>query len=746
MRHLKLKLILFILLSLLRLQATFAEVPSWYDQSHNVFVPEQAKSGLIGIREFPVFWWNFIVLQTNEKTLSDKTLQSIQKKCREFAANEAKSFEKISCGFQVGLYKKLLSQWAQDYPRRHDAGTVETIKSLMSAALAKASLPLPKELLGFLQVDPLNALTEFQNILQKHSILKFEQFQGVYFDPESSRALIAIQFSFSPAQTLRTAEVLKTIQAFCQDDGMCASAHLFGPHASTYENESRIRKDLGVVSWFGTALMLGFVFLVISTGRGRLVLLVPPLLVAVGLSTFLTVMVFGRIHGLTLSFGPGIVGLCMHYGLQAAFSFGNEKRIWKANFFGILTTLAILLAVVWSQIPLIQQIMFFSSVGLMIGFGFFYFLHKKFPNLLKAPPVHIRVPQFKFMQYLMLGIGLFSIVGFFILKINFGIQELNYESAENSVISHWLYRNMGTSAPLVHFFDPDNPGKDALEILDQAKNEQQWATQNNAKLSSVNEFLPPVEEQKAHLLSWRKIFCDQKFRKQFSETEINFFAPFFANLECNRLIPVSLLPGEPVPEYLKDFSYEKKWLSLWTPQSEAENLKIKTQFPGASSLLEIISSFPKVLSQELTWMVPIAFVLAFILLIIYCGGFGIASIALIPFFTGMGLFYIAAVIGHWTITFISFIGFIKVFGFSLDYGIFVTDVLTEKDKTHAEGVWSALGLNSISTTLGFLPLLFCGHPVLQQLGQVLVFGSIGSYLGAVWGLTPFTQFIAKRRS
>ena len=723
-----------------------AEAPSWFDQSHNIFVPEQAKSDLIGIREFPVFWWNFIILQTNQDKLSDIGLQDIQQRCRDFAMAQAPSIEKISCGFQIGMYTKLLNQWAQDYPRRHDAPSQAKIESAMSLALAKASLPLPKELLQFLRVDPLNSIGEFQNILQSHSLLKFEQHEGVYFDPVTRRALIAIQFSFSPAQTSRTAQEQEPIKMFCHGSQTCQSAHLLGPHASTFENETQIRKDLGVVSWFGTALMLGFILLVVGSGRGRLVLMVPPLLVAVGLSTLLTVLVFGRIHGLTLSFGPGIVGLCMHYGLQAAFSFGNEKRIWRANFFGVLTTLAILLAVVWSQIPLIQQIMFFSSAGLMIGFGFFYFLHRRFPNLLKAKPVHIRLPQIKALQFFMLGVAVFSAVGFFALKINFGIQELNFESAENSVYSHWLYKSMGMSSPLVHFFDPEKPrlGAEASSILVQTKNESEWAVKNQIKLSSVNEFLPIIEEQKRHLTTWQILFCRSSERSQFSPTEKKFFAPFLKNLECHKLDPVDLKTE--IPEYLKDFSYEKKWLTLWAPQNEVENSKIKAQFPGASSLLEIISSFPKVLSHELLWMVPLAFFLAFILLVIYCGGVGIASIALIPFFTGTGLFYIAAFIGHWSITFISFIGFIKVFGFSLDYGIFVTDVLVEKDQALAEGVWSALGLNSISTTLGFLPLIFCSHPVLKQLGQVLVFGSIGSYLGAVWGLTPFSHFIARRRA
>jgi hypothetical protein len=37
--------------------------------------------------------------------------------------------------------------------------------------------------------------------------------------------------------------------------------------------------------------------------------------------------------------------------------------------------------------------------------------------------------------------------------------------------------------------------------------------------------------------------------------------------------------------------------------------------------------------------------------------------------------------------------------------------------------------------------MFCKHPVLLQLGQPLVLGTIGTYIGTVWGIPGCVKYL-----
>ena len=74
-----------------------------------------------------------------------------------------------------------------------------------------------------------------------------------------------------------------------------------------------------------------------------------------------------------------------------------------------------------------------------------------------------------------------------------------------------------------------------------------------------------------------------------------------------------------------------------------------------------------------------------------------------------------------------------VLGFSVDYAVFAIDAELRKSESKA-GTTSGLIYSAATTLLGFLPLVFCKHQVLQHLGLALSFGMLGTILGAFWGI------------
>ncbi len=43
-------------------------------------------------------------------------------------------------------------------------------------------------------------------------------------------------------------------------------------------------------------------------------------------------------------------------------------------------------------------------------------------------------------------------------------------------------------------------------------------------------------------------------------------------------------------------------------------------------------------------------------------------------------------------------------------------------------------MQALPTFLGYLPMVFAKHPVLNDLGVVLCLGTVGAFLGGVWGV------------
>jgi predicted exporter len=136
--------------------------------------------------------------------------------------------------------------------------------------------------------------------------------------------------------------------------------------------------------------------------------------------------------------------------------------------------------------------------------------------------------------------------------------------------------------------------------------------------------------------------------------------------------------------------------------------------------------------------------LATALLLNYYRRMDLLLLSLIPFFTGMGLFALVAILFHLPFTFVSLIAVVMVFGLSLDYGIFATNLYTGRSGPTGPGVWSSVRLAATVTMFGFGPLVAARHPVLAGLGQVLFWGTAGTILGSVWGI-PGIHWLWQRR-
>lgn len=701
------------LLFLIGLQAN--ALPKWISSSHTILLPEEVSRPLSATTNFSLFWWNFLVFEMN-----DQAWMEIDGFCKELGQKSSGMILKSACGQDLSQFHEILKDWAQDQSIRNPAPTRPQLQAGLNEALSKASLPSDPFLLSVLRTDPLGSYRKLQEMLESRVQLRFEKSRGYFFDRETRRVVIPIQLAFPPSATQQTEKFLQVLNESLASRPNLHLLGVIGPHAATLINEHQIRKDVEVIGIVGIILLVLQVAAAVWIRRWRLLLLAPPVLLSTVLASVLTYLIFGNLHGLTLAFGPGIVGLAMDHGLHSCLN-TKWKGAWRANWYGLLTTVVALVAMLFSSIPFLRQLMAFSIIGLFLGFATYWILHRRYTHLFEVKPLAVDPQPGKLQFALIFATFIGLIVGAAVLRPNFSMQQMNFQTPNEQELTKWFFTHLKTKSPLLHIY-----GEKDQSPLPEALAQLKFSQDKQIDTENIANYLPSLEQQRENHRQWLS-FCGNKGPEQ----EQIFFSPFWQSV-CEPTHARDLV--ENTPGYLRDYGSNGKWITLWMAKTTAEIDAVKSAYPDAKSLPEIVELFPRLLAQETSWMAPLSILLATMLLWWYYRKIHLVLLSLIPFFVGVGFYFSLAVIFQFGISFVSLIALVMIFGLSLDYGIFATNLYTGQTGPTAHGVWTSVVLAAIVTFLGFLPLIFCHHPVLVHLGQALVFGTAGTIIGSMWGI------------
>jgi hypothetical protein len=304
------------------------------------------------------------------------------------------------------------------------------------------------------------------------------------------------------------------------------------------------------------------------------------------------------------------------------------------------------------------------------------------------------------------------------LRPNLDMRQMDFQDPKSREAAQWLFKKLDLRVPLFRIHSEES-------VVAAATEEKLRAAEIGAEVENVRNYLPTPEVQRKNLASWAAARAMGLVR---GPEQRKFFQPFLSSLERRGE------RGKSRQSYLAHLTHDSKWISLWLPHTDAQEQEIRKAYPDAMSLRDVAFAFPSTLAGELAWMVPLSLVLVSILLFGYYRKLKLTLYALLPFVSGLGMVTVASYGFGAEISFISLIGLVMVFGFSIDYGIFVTDAHRENSHDTPEGVWTAVTLAGLTNLAGFAPLVFCHHPVLRHLGQALFFGTLGTYLGAAWGI------------
>src|SRR4051794_37743278 len=84
----------------------------WFDQSHEIFLTPQLNTLASSFRDFPLFWWNFVVVD------GDVKWQDLETLCSDLATSEAGAIAKLPCHFELKNVKEMTKDWLRDQPLR----------------------------------------------------------------------------------------------------------------------------------------------------------------------------------------------------------------------------------------------------------------------------------------------------------------------------------------------------------------------------------------------------------------------------------------------------------------------------------------------------------------------------------------------------------------------------------------------------------------------------------------------------
>jgi predicted exporter len=307
--------------------------------------------------------------------------------------------------------QQIAKQYQQLFPYRYQLLDTETQralsnnpKDLLAQNLETLYSPIGQMAAAYFEHDPLLLFSRYFNS-QNPVKLAVEQGIVVLHDANRFWALLLTDLEDSHLQ-LDKLEILLTLVNSSTAQLKAAGGELMvtGMPLFTAQGSDSAKQEISTV---GVGSSVGIIVLMLLTFRSPRPLILSFLAIGSGLCAALvvSVLVFGKIHIITLVFGASLIGVADDYALHfVCDSFGAKnwlprnglRYIFPGLVIGLLTNLLSYAGLVFSPFPGLQEVALFSAVGLLVAWLTVVLL---FPVLLTGfkpdhKPVILKVANF----------------------------------------------------------------------------------------------------------------------------------------------------------------------------------------------------------------------------------------------------------------------------------------------------------------------------------------------------------------
>lgn len=667
------------------------------DTGQELFFPKELYQKINNFSNFQIGKWNNIIIKNEADAI---------KLCHELRENHNALISKIMCEPKLTEFSPLVQSWLTDQFANFSAPTKQEFTDSASMEVAKLSIlmgPESQNILEFIRMDPLNHKDFLWSKLQGLMNENFHWKNGLLTHKTDGTIIIPFQLTFKPEEIKKTKEFEKILIRY--------NASLIGVHEGNLSNREAIENDLDSIGIISVLMIILFIGVVSFLKLFKLIKLMVPTALGICVSFFITWLVYGKVHGITLSFGTGIIGLAIDYGFHYVFS-KDKKMAWKSNLYALLTTLAVFVIFFFSSIPLIRQMMFFSILGLVASYLFSRLLLAD-DHICVKMDFTLRKSKWHALMILAALVGIFHLVFF---KIDTSIARFNFTPPHIKEAQSWFYSQVKTEKIFFKIYEKDS--------WNEIGNDFRRPKLRAIRSESIYSYIPSLTNQTEHLNSWID------FRSglgKLPEVEQKIFAPFLEQL--NEVSPKDVVNLKQPPEYLSHLATGDMVVNLWFAKGPEQEKALHDNVYGVESLVDIFINFTNLLTREIAIFMPITLIAIWLLLYFRYLSVKKSLICLVPFLFALGLYGLFHRYFNFPLSFMSLLGLFLIYGLSVDYGIFSTDYFTnqEQDLEHESSLNLSLLVNWISGLVGFIPLLWCKHPILSDLGLVLIVGMIGIF-------------------
>lgn len=278
--------------------------------------------------------------------------------------------------------QQVVKQYQQLFPYRYqllDTQTQLTLsknpKDLLSQNLQTLYSPMGQMAAADLEHDPLLLFSRYFNA---QNPVKLTVEQGIVIVRDANRywALLLTNLEDSHLQLDKLETLLALVNSStAQVQAAGGELMVTGMPLFTAQGSDSAKQEVSTV---GVGSSIGIIVLMLMTFRSLRPLLLSFLAIGSGLFAALvvSVLVFGKIHIITLVFGASLIGVADDYALHfVCDSFGSKnwlprnglRYIFPGLVIGLLTNLLSYAGLVFSPFPGLQEVALFSAIGLLVA-------------------------------------------------------------------------------------------------------------------------------------------------------------------------------------------------------------------------------------------------------------------------------------------------------------------------------------------------------------------------------------------
>jgi len=464
-----------------------------------------------------------------------------------------------------------------------------------------------------------------------------------------------------------------------------------------------------------------------------------------------TIFFFGEIHMITLGFGASLVGVGVDHGFHfychQAYEKGESpfallRQILPSITLGILTTILGYLGLLAAPFPGLNQIAWFSIIGLSAGYITVVLWYPFLPPVKRrsGEPLLLRLirawlglwrRRSPLLWPLWIAVGIFLVYGLSHARISDDVRLLQDRPVELIAEDRFIENATGHEEQSRFFLISASRAEDVLE-----KNAVLTAKLRELKdegvlqgFDSLSNFVPPDSLQRKSALAVRNFVSlhESELRSRLADLglEQTTLDSTLARLKEDPIVPFSLEAwlGADV-----SFPYRHLWLgeisgkyaSILTLRGASDVAKLSSLSEPGVFYIDEVDDASRLLGEyrrHVSIVVPLLYFFVF-LFMIWRYGFLRGGVAFLP--AGVAALLCIAMQGITgePINLFSLLAILIVLGLGIDYTIFLLE-----GEEQVEATMMAVVFSAVSTFLSLALLALCSAPVLRVFGESLLIGT-----------------------